>query len=131
LTPETLGSWVEKYAKDSEIRGMSDNLDKLHVQVFTDQFLKHIDFNDGLPEKMTGEMYIRIYRKIWATIRHELYEAVKQKKKDTGCNGELPPQDFAECYNNSHKKFEEVRRDIYELLMEEKIPNEGVARKIM
>lgn len=80
---------------------------------------------------MTAEMYIRIYRKIWATIRHELHEAIKQKKKDTGCNGELPPQDFAECYNNSHKKFEEVRRDIYELLMEEKIPNEGVARKIM
>lgn len=24
-----------------------------------------------------------------------------------------------------------MRRDIYELLMEEKIPNEGVARKIM
>lgn len=80
---------------------------------------------------MTSEMYIRIYRKIWATIRHDLYELVQHKKKAIGCNGPLPAKEFGECYNESHKKFEEVRRDIYELLMEEKIPNEGVARKIM
>jgi hypothetical protein len=110
---------------------MADNLDKLHKQVFEDQFLQSITFDEDLPETMTSEMYIRIYRKIWATIRHDLYELVQLKKKEIKCNGPLPAKEFGECYNESHKKFEEVRRDIYELLMQEKIPNEGVARKIM
>jgi len=55
---------------------MATNLEKLHAQVFVDQFLKHISFVEEIPDNMTAEMYIRIYRKIWATIRHELYEEI-------------------------------------------------------
>jgi hypothetical protein len=35
-------------------------------------------------------MYMRIYNKIWATIRHELYEAIEAKKKEINCNANLP-----------------------------------------
>ena len=31
---------------------------------------------------MDKEMYLRLYRKIWATIRHDLWKEIQAKKKE-------------------------------------------------
>lgn len=81
---------------------------------------------------MTAEMYIRIYRKIWATVRHELHESIKVKKRELNSGSDvLPQQDFAECYNAAHEKFETIRLEIYELLMDMKVDNEFIPRRVM
>lgn len=132
LTPELLEKWVALNNKDPEIKAMADNIDNLHKQVFEDELLEHINFVEELPEKMTSQMYIRIYRKIWATVRHDLWGLIKEKKKETNCiSGELPARDFQECYNAAHKNFEKIRQTIYELMMEEQVMDEATPRRIM
>ena len=80
---------------------------------------------------MNGEMYIRIYRKIWATIRHELYLLIEAKKAEIKCNGNLPKLEFGKCYNDAHDRFEAIRLDVYELLMGVKVSGQPEARRIM
>lgn len=55
---------------------MAASQEKLHNDVFEKFKIETLDFSDELPSKMTKEMYIQIYRKIWATIRHDLYNEV-------------------------------------------------------
>ena len=60
---------------------MGQRINKLHEDVFQNQKIDHISFQDDLPEKMDKQMYIRIYRKIWAAIRHDLWKAIQDEKK--------------------------------------------------
>ena len=57
-------------------------------------------------------MYLSIYEKIWATIRHELYKMINEEKGKLNLptdHGELPEKVWAECYNKIHDNFEEYR----------------------
>jgi len=40
-----------------------------------------LTFENDLPEKLTKELYIQVYRKIWATIRHDLWEEIQKALK--------------------------------------------------
>ena len=58
---------------------MANNNKKLHEDVFERVKVDHIAFD--LPEKLDKVMYIKIYRKIWATIRHDLYLRIQAEQK--------------------------------------------------
>ena len=38
--------------------------------------LSHIDYSADLPEELTKESYIYMYRQVWAIIRHDLYKDI-------------------------------------------------------
>ena len=56
-----------------------------------------IDYSDEMPAKMSKEIYVHIYRRVWATIRHDIYKDLLARKKDNG-GKELTEDEFAEIY---------------------------------
>lgn len=59
-----------------------------------------------------------MYKKIWACLRHDLYQEIKRQRKE---NREelLNPADFDRLYEEQHKRFEDIRVCVYELIMGE------------
>jgi len=83
---------------------------KLDEDVFVNERISHLNFEDDLPEDLTAEKYLIMYKKIWAILRHDLYLAVKAKAKELRVpEGELPGPEFAKLYELGHKDFEKVR----------------------
>lgn len=82
-----------------------------------------------LPAKLDKEMYMRIYRKIWATIRHDLWSAVQAHKKEKN-TAHVSEDDFVKLYSDVHAKFETVRMEIYSKLMGEDVER-WQARELM
>lgn len=83
---------------------------------------------------MDSKMYVSMYKKVWATIRHIMYNKIMERKTELGLgeNDSLPPNEFIKIQNDTHEDFESVRNDIWELMMDEKvIPEEKRARKMM
>ena len=78
---------------------------------------------------MTKEMYIQIYRKIFATIRHDIFVKVKQAQKELMV-AHLPDQKFEEIFQSVWKRFENVREDIYNLMMDESV-SQKIAKRVM
>jgi len=39
-------------------------------------------YQKDLPPKMTKEVYVQIYRKIFATLRHDMYMKAKELKRE-------------------------------------------------
>ena len=75
-------------------------------------------------------MYISTFRKIWAAIRHDIYEEIKQKKKELRTET-LSDEDFATIYKQIHDRFEKIRADVYCKMMDLADIEEGKAREIM
>lgn len=65
-------------------------------------------------------MYIKIYRKIWATIRHDLWARIQQEKKSQN-TAHISEETFNKLYSEVHGTFESVRMDIYSKLMGEDV----------
>lgn len=57
-------------------------------------------------------MYLLMYKKIWAIIRHDLYCEIKRRKKELMVD-ELSEKEFDKLYNEQHKNFENVRLEVY------------------
>jgi hypothetical protein len=74
LTVKGLEQWTAHFKNDEEVRRLAKNITKLHEDVFVRENIDHIAFE--LPEKLDKQMYIKIYRKIWATIRHDLWARI-------------------------------------------------------
>ena len=130
LTVQVLEAWIAHYANDPYVIDQVKAMETLHNDVFVRQNVKHIDFSDDIPEKFNKEMYISTFRKIWATIRHDIYEEIKKRKKELR-KEVLPDEDFAEIYKTVHDRFEKIRGDIYCLMMDQTDIEDGKAREIM
>lgn len=74
--------WVEEFNKESFVTEQASAIKQLESDMFTKQRIDHISYADDLPEKMSKEMYIRIFSKIWATIRHDLWKELQEYKKE-------------------------------------------------
>lgn len=75
-----------------------------------------MSFEDEIPEELTAEKYLIMYKKIWAVLRHDLYKEIMAKKK---ANREdmLNEKDFDKLYEDMHKKFEDIRVEVYSFIM--------------
>lgn len=49
------------------------DLDRLYADAYDHIKITDLGYEKELPERMTRERYIRIYRKIFATLRHDVY----------------------------------------------------------
>ena len=65
-----------------------DDIDKKIQQIEIDflekQRIDQITFGDALPEEMTAEKYLLMYKMIWASIRHDMWKAIEKKKQSEG-----------------------------------------------
>lgn len=81
FTPEIVNEWVAKNVKNAKIQKQIADLDKLYEDVYTHLKITDLGYDKELPERMTRERYIRIYRKIFATLRHDVYMKILEFKK--------------------------------------------------
>ena len=70
-------------------------------------------FENEIPEELTADKYLLMYKKIWAVIRHDLYRDIQRKKKEKMVD-ELSEKDFNELYELQHKNFEKIRLEVYQ-----------------
>jgi len=79
--------------------------------------LTSIGYEKELPERFTRERYIRIYRKIFATLRHDLYVKIMEFKRSAPGLVSLPEDKFEQLWGEVWGTFEKVRTEIYNLMM--------------
>ena len=88
-------------------------LETLHNDLFERQCINHLTFESEIPEELTADKYLLMYKKIWAIIRHDLYRDIQRKKKEKMVD-ELSEKDFNELYELQHKNFEKIRLEVYQ-----------------
>ena len=76
VNADDLGLWLAHFKDDPQIKKQADTIAKLHKDVFTNERIDELNFFDELPVKLDAKMYIAIYKKIWAAIRHQIYVKV-------------------------------------------------------
>lgn len=71
--------WRAKYQNDSVIKQELEKIASLYEEVFDRQNprIEHLVCKD-LPETLTEEMYLKIYRKQMAVFRHKVYLIMKE-----------------------------------------------------
>ena len=109
-------------------------LKKLDKDLFENERIDEINFSEQLPAKLDSKLYIAIYRKIWATIRHDMHERIMAKRQELNIMSEtepLPQSEFVKIQNEVHDNFESVRNDIWRLMMEENTTEVKRPRKMM
>ena len=111
-----LADWMQHFKDDKEVQELANKINKLEEDVFVHMKVEAITFPEKLPEELTKEMYVRIYRKIYAALRHDLYIRIKEEQKQTK-KANVGEQRFAELYNEVHDKFNDVRLDIFDLML--------------
>ena len=131
LTVPVLKAWISHYSEDPYVIEQVKSMQTLHDDVFKRQKVTHIDYSKDIPEKFTKELYIATFRKIWATIRHDIWKDLKEKQK--GARSEQPPEEdeFNEVAQKVYDRFESIRTDIYTKMMDLDDMPEGKAREIM
>ena len=68
--------WVEHFADEDFIVKQSEAMLKLDDDLFKRQRIEHLSFEDEIPEELTAEKYLLMYKKVWAVIRHDLYKEI-------------------------------------------------------
>lgn len=59
---------------------------KLETDLIVKEHITNLSYEDEIPEKLTAEMYLQMYKKIWATVRHDLWKDIEAKKKELRVN---------------------------------------------
>lgn len=75
---EVVNKWTSQNKSLAEITDNANDLVKLDEEVFDKQKVTHSGFASELPARLTKERYIRIYGKIFATLRHDFYMCLKE-----------------------------------------------------
>ena len=122
--------WVEHFENEDFIVKQAEAMQKLDDDLFKKQRVEHLSFEDEIPEELTAEKYLLMYKKIWAIIRHDLYKDIVARKKELRVS-DLYPDEFNKLYEATHKRFEHVRQDVYCLIMGEDDIEQSLARSYM
>ena len=129
LSVETLQLWIKRYEGESFVKKSQSEMARLLDDFFVRQKIDHISYQSELGD-FTKEKYLKIYDKIWACIRHEMYnEILKFKKQDRV--EKLSAERFKEIYDDVHGRFESIRKSVYELIMDCSDEESSKARAIM
>ena len=54
-----------------------DIMEKLDSDLFERQRIEHLSFEDEIPEELTAEKYLLMYKKIWSILRHDLWKDIQ------------------------------------------------------
>lgn len=103
---------------------------KLESDLILKEHITELSYEHELPEKLTAEMYLQMYKKIWATVRHDLWKEIQAKKKELRLN-ELSEKQFYELYEEVYARFEAIRSEIYSKYMDDPEVEQEKAREFM
>jgi hypothetical protein len=70
-----------------------------------------------------------VYRKIWASLRHDLYLEIQSVKNETH-KLEISQEKFDELWEEVFMRFDSVRTDVYNMMMDDRL-NEKESKIIM
>ena len=131
LTERQFQSWVKLYGDEQFVKDSKASIKRISDDVFERQFIEHIDYEDYLKEYgFTKEKYMQVYEKIWSSLRHDIWKECKEfKKKDRV--SVVTKERFSEIYKRCHDRFESVRTDVYEKIMDTQLDDKKKAREIM
>ena len=129
ITYRQLEAWVEHFGDEDFVETQRQALAKLESDVFEKQKIEEITFDD-MPEDLDSGKYLLMYKKIWATIRHDLWKEIRDRKAELRVT-ELDEKEFDKLYNSVHKRFESIRVDIYRKIMDVDDIEPHVAKKYM
>ena len=118
ITYSQFVSWVQHFSDEEFMIKQGEAIAQLDEDLFTKERINHLSFDDEIPEELTGEKYLQIYKKIWATIRHDLWKDIQARKKELRVQ-ELPEEEFNKLYNTSHDNFETIRTETYSKIMDD------------
>lgn len=79
---------------------------------------------------MTAEAYLQIYKKIWATIRHDIWKEIEDTKKSTR-KDKLSSDEMKRINDEQHDKFEGIRVEIYAKILDDSEITSVQARRNM
>lgn len=69
--------WVAHFSQEDFITKQEAALNKLHQDLFINQRIEHLSYEQEIPAELTADKYLMMYKKIWATIRHDLYMEIQ------------------------------------------------------
>ena len=130
LTVAVLEAWIAHYKDSKEVKEQVAALQKLHEDVFVRECVDHIDFTDEIPDEFTKEKYIATFSKIWSLVRHDMWKQINEEKKKQRVN-RLDEASFKKIYEEVHSRFEKIRKDVYELMLDTELDSYEQAREIM
>ena len=113
-------AWVEKFRDAPFMQKQAELIERLDGDLFVRQKIEHLSFEDDIPEELTADKYLLMYKKIWAVIRHDLYKEVQKRKKELRVS-ELDEKEFDKLYNAVHERFETIRAEVWQIIMNEEI----------
>lgn len=97
--------WIEAHKSADFVKQTIANMNQLKDDLFEKRQITHIPLAEDLPKEFTKEKYIVVYRKIWATIRHDIWkECQRFKKEDRVAN--ISEERFNKIFEEVHKNFE-------------------------
>lgn len=123
-------NWVRKFEDADFIERQRQRIEKLHESLFVAKRIESITFDEGIPDELTAEKYLVMYKKIWALIRHETYNAAQKKMKEDRVS-QLDPIVFQKLYKEQSDKFEEYRKEVYGIIMDDTEISEEKCREYM
>ena len=109
-------TWVEKHIDEDFMTKQRAELEQLDDDLFVRQRIQSLSFIGDIPEDLTAEKYLVMYKKIWSIIRHDMWKEIQAKKKELRAT-DLPIEEFNKLYNEAHKKFESIRQEVYAMIM--------------
>ncbi len=118
ITYSQFVSWVQHFSDEEFMIKQGEAIAQLDEDLFTRERINHLSFEDEIPEELTAEKYLQIYKKIWATIRHDLWKDIQARKKELRVQ-ELPEEEFNKLYNACHDNFETIRTETYAKILDD------------
>ncbi len=122
--------WVEKYYEEDFMVKQRKELEQLDNDMSVKQRIQSLSFIEDIPEDLTADKYLVMYKKIWSIVRHDLWKEIQAKKKVLRVQ-DLPIDEFNTLYNETHKRFEQIRQEVYALIMGDEQITPELAREYM
>ena len=117
------------YANEPFVKENNAKFKVLKEDVFERKKVEHISYESELGD-FTKEKYIAVYEKIWATIRHEMWNEIQKFKKIDRVEV-VSSERFNKIYEEVHSRFEPIRADVFEIVMDTTLEKRDTAREIM
>ena len=87
LTVDSFRKWVARFEETDYVRKQRIAITEMHQELFGkegEHILSPIDYSAEIPEKLTKETYIQMYRQVLATIRYDFHQDLLKTKSKEG-----------------------------------------------